>query len=90
VAGDDRVGVFDVRDGTDRVSSNGNDTEEHVYARTRCIRLLECHSDRVKRIVTEESPDLFLTVSEVLSTCALRLTNPDADLKRTGLFASTT
>ncbi|KAI0660981.1 WD40 repeat-like protein [Cubamyces menziesii] len=28
------------------------------------IRILRCHNGRVKRIVTEDSPDLFLTVAE--------------------------
>ncbi|KIL58630.1 hypothetical protein M378DRAFT_170377 [Amanita muscaria Koide BX008] len=28
------------------------------------IRVLRCHRDRVKRLVTEESPDVFLTVAE--------------------------
>ncbi|KAG9046364.1 hypothetical protein FS837_004588 [Tulasnella sp. UAMH 9824] len=29
-----------------------------------CVRVLNCHTRRVKRIVTEDSSDLFLTVSE--------------------------
>jgi hypothetical protein len=34
-------------------------------ARDSCLRILKCHAARVKRIVTEDSSDSFLTVSEV-------------------------
>lgn len=30
------------------------------------VNVLRCHRDAVKRLVTEDSPDLFLTVAEVL------------------------
>jgi len=33
--------------------------------RQSCVRVLRCHSGRTKRIITEDSPDLFLTVAEV-------------------------
>ena len=33
--------------------------------RETCVRVLKCHGGRTKRIVTEESPDVFLTVAEV-------------------------
>lgn len=29
------------------------------------VKVLRCHNGRVKRIVTEESPDMFLTVAQV-------------------------
>jgi WD repeat-containing protein 42A len=32
--------------------------------RESCIRVLRCHTGRTKRIITEDSPDLFLTVAE--------------------------
>lgn len=35
------------------------------------VRVLRCHEDSVKRIITEDSPDLFLTVSEVRSIRSL-------------------
>ncbi len=56
VAGDRQVRVFDVG------YAHGGSETEYSNART---HLLTCHEDRVKRIVTEESPDVFLTVSEV-------------------------
>lgn len=40
--------------------------QETVYTtRDTKLRVLRCHEAAVKRIVTEDSPDLFLTVSEV-------------------------
>ena len=47
--------------------------QEAVYTtRDTKLRVLRCHEAAVKRIVTEDSPDLFLIVSEVgflLSIC---------------------
>ncbi|RDB22735.1 WD repeat protein iqw1 [Hypsizygus marmoreus] len=61
VAGDNQVRVFDI--GEDALaSSNGRETS--YSARQSCIGVLQCHRDRVKRIVTEYSPDLFLSVGE--------------------------
>jgi hypothetical protein len=60
VAGDHQVRVFDAEDA---VSQSSNETE--YVTREACTRVLRCHTDRCKRIVTEDSPDLFLTVSEV-------------------------
>jgi hypothetical protein len=66
VAGDEEVRVFDVGEATTGgVDSTGNAAETRYDSREHCIRLLKCHSDRVKRIVSEESPDLFLTIAEV-------------------------
>ncbi|EEB96956.1 hypothetical protein MPER_03818, partial [Moniliophthora perniciosa FA553] len=59
VAGDKQVRVFDV--GED-VGMGDRMQEFHTgHALTHTFR---CHEDRVKRIVTENSPDVFLTVSE--------------------------
>jgi hypothetical protein len=67
VAGDEEVRAFDVGEATTgRVDSTGNVAETQYNSREHCIRLLKCHTDRVKRIVSEESPDLFLTIAEVL------------------------
>lgn len=59
VAGDRQVRIFDIGDPP---SGKGGEVE---YNNSRS-HLLLCHEDRVKRLVTEESPDIFLTVSEVL------------------------
>jgi hypothetical protein len=88
VAGDKQVRVFDVEDGTTGVSG-GQDAETHYDVQDHCLRVLKCHNDRVRRIVTEESPDLFLTISEVRRTPALRVATI-LIFDRTGLFASTT
>lgn len=62
VAGDDQVRVFDIGD----VASGPCSQLETVHnTRQACRRVLRCHEGRVKRIVTENSPDLFLTVAEV-------------------------
>ncbi|KAF8558753.1 WD40 repeat-like protein [Imleria badia] len=60
VAGDKQVRVFDVGESVGR-SPSGN---EMRYTRQACIRVLRCHSGRTKRIITEDSPDFFLTVAE--------------------------
>ncbi|KIM90838.1 hypothetical protein PILCRDRAFT_150692 [Piloderma croceum F 1598] len=61
VAGDHQIRVFDIGD-LGSLSVVGNET---VYNTSEsCIRVLRCHDARVKRIVTEQSPDLFLTVAE--------------------------
>ena len=62
VAGDRQVRVFD----HERAAGNPVHTGETEYsARAAAIHVIRCHSGRVKRIVTEDSPDLFLTVAEV-------------------------
>lgn len=61
-AGDKQVRVFDI--GEPR--NVAPDRRETVYSpRQSCTHTLRCHKGRVKRIVTEHSPDLFLTVAEV-------------------------
>ena len=54
--------------------------QETVYTtRDTKLRVLRCHEAAVKRIVTEDSPDLFLTVSEV--RCR-RCTHPIGEVQR--------
>lgn len=60
------------RDGQVRISDVGDAMHQSVAGREVVytprqtnVRVLRCHNDAVKRIVTEDSPDLFLTVSEV-------------------------
>ncbi|KAI0771629.1 WD40 repeat-like protein [Trametes elegans] len=61
VAGDWQIRVFD----HEKAGGNPNDNGEmHYHARQAAISILRCHEGRVKRIVTEDSPDLFLTVAE--------------------------
>ncbi|KAF5388192.1 hypothetical protein D9615_000443 [Tricholomella constricta] len=62
VAGDKQVRVFDV--GEAAFSGTPNSRETSYSSRQSCTHVLRCHEDRVKRIVTEHSPDLFLTVGE--------------------------
>lgn len=65
VSGDNLVRVFDIGEAAGR-SSTGTET---IYTtRQACIRVLRCHLGRTKRIITEDSPDLFLTVAEVRLT----------------------
>ena len=61
VAGDKQVRVFDI--GTMAAASPGSETVHQT--RDTCIRVIRCHGARTKRIVAEESSDLFLTVAEV-------------------------
>ncbi|KIK98048.1 hypothetical protein PAXRUDRAFT_732196 [Paxillus rubicundulus Ve08.2h10] len=61
VAGDKQVRVFDVGESVSR-SPTGN--EMSYTTQQACIRVLRCHSRRTKRIITEDSPDFFLTVAE--------------------------
>lgn len=61
-AGDRQVRVFDVGESIGH-SPSGN---EMKYSTAQaCIRILRCHSRRTKRVITEDSPDFFLTVAEV-------------------------
>ncbi|KAG9317682.1 WD40-repeat-containing domain protein [Chiua virens] len=61
VAGDKQVRVFDVGESVGRSPSG---SEMRYSTRQACIRVLRCHSSRTKRIITEDSPDFFLTVAE--------------------------
>lgn len=69
VAGDGEVRVFDVGSGSHlpRYGPTSGDANRDV------VRIIQCHCGPVKRIVTEESPDIFLTVSEVREPQLLRL-----------------
>ncbi|KAK7470605.1 hypothetical protein VKT23_002029 [Stygiomarasmius scandens] len=59
VAGDKEVRVFDVE------IPSKYDVNRSEYSSAQCrTHTLLCHQDRVKRIVTEESPNSFLTVAE--------------------------
>ncbi|KAF5390654.1 hypothetical protein D9757_002768 [Collybiopsis confluens] len=60
VAGDKQVRVFDV--GRDQGISPAR---QEYHASRAMTHVFKCHEDRVKRIASEESPDKFLTVSEV-------------------------
>ena len=62
VSGDSQVRVFDHEKAAGFPGNNG---ETEYSTRQATIRVFRCHSGRTKRIVTEDSPDLFLTVSEV-------------------------
>ncbi|TFK23275.1 WD repeat-containing protein [Coprinopsis marcescibilis] len=59
-AGDHQIRIFDattpleVRDG-----------KETTFAARECtVRIIRCHTERVKKLVVEESPDVFLSLSE--------------------------
>lgn len=63
VARDKQVRVFDINDIV--LSPNtGTGRETEYTARETNVRILKCHSAAVKRISTEGTPDVFLTVSE--------------------------
>lgn len=62
VAGDKQVRVFDIA-GNSPGSQVGQETNHSTTESL--FRVIRCHSGRVKRIVVEQSPDLFLTVAEV-------------------------
>ncbi|KAG2348948.1 WD40 repeat-like protein [Suillus weaverae] len=61
VSGDRQVRVFDVGEA---VGQSPTGSEMEYTTRESCIRVLRCHAGRTKRIITEDSPDLFLTVAE--------------------------
>lgn len=61
VSGDSQVRVFDHEKAAGFPGSNG---KTEYSTRQATIRILKCHGGRTKRIVTEDSPDLFLTVAE--------------------------
>ncbi|KAF9453071.1 WD40 repeat-like protein [Macrolepiota fuliginosa MF-IS2] len=62
VAGDKQIRVSDINVALGGGVPDGIETQ---YNMRQCsTKVLRCHSDRVKRIVTEDSPALFLTVSE--------------------------
>ncbi|KAJ7180123.1 WD40 repeat-like protein [Mycena crocata] len=60
VAGDGQVRVHDVGE----IASSGPPASPQLSSRHTCTHRLRCHEDRVKRLVTEDSPTNFLTVGE--------------------------
>lgn len=60
VAGDRQVRIVDAE-----IASSTSEPEMNSPIRSDSVRVLRCHRGRVKRLVTEESPDIFLTVAEV-------------------------
>lgn len=62
VAGDKQVRVFEA---AVALAHSQSEPETTYSANQLDCRVLRCHTNRVKRIVTEDSPDLFLTVAEV-------------------------
>ncbi|TFY70163.1 hypothetical protein EVG20_g2843 [Dentipellis fragilis] len=63
VAADKQIRVFDVESALS-LGRTGHGTDEELQISTPPMRILRCHSSRTKRLVTEESSDLFLTVAE--------------------------
>ncbi|KXN89623.1 WD repeat protein iqw1 [Leucoagaricus sp. SymC.cos] len=62
VAADKQIRVSDI---TMALNNGVQDSLETQYTIKQSVKkILRCHSNRVKRIVTEDSPALFLTVSE--------------------------
>lgn len=60
-----QVRVFDIsRSEAGSSVSQVPRTWNHFDTTSSCIRVLRCHTDRVKRIATENSPDCFLSCSE--------------------------
>lgn len=62
VAGDGQVRVHELGE----IGTSGPPATSHLSSRHTCIHRLRCHDRRVKRLVTEDSPHLFLTVAEVV------------------------
>ncbi|KAJ7047333.1 WD40 repeat-like protein [Mycena alexandri] len=60
VAGDGQVRVHEVGE----IGHSGPPASSLLSSRHTCTHRLHCHDDRVKRITTEDSPHLFLTVGE--------------------------
>jgi WD repeat-containing protein 42A len=62
VAGDGQVRIHEVGE----IGHSGPPADPRLSSRHTCIQRLHCHGRaRVKRIATEDSPHLFLTVGEV-------------------------
>jgi len=85
-AADGRIRISDIS----VASNNGEqDSLESNYTIKQSVKqVLRCHDDRVKRILTEDSPALFLSVSEV---CTTRMKYQCSDLNfghRTEPFAN--
>jgi WD40 repeat protein len=57
------VRVFDLNQSAATTVTEGGQIWSH-HDTGACIRVFKCHRDRVKRISTENSSDVFLTCSE--------------------------
>lgn len=86
VAGDRQVRVSDIG-----MALSGDGVETRYTTRDCLKGVLRCHTDRVKRIVTEDSPALFLTVSEVSLTSTQETCQKvfDSNFQRMAAYAST-
>ncbi|KAF8913931.1 WD40-repeat-containing domain protein [Gymnopilus junonius] len=62
-AGDGQVRILDVSAALS-IRAGYGDTQTEFSSSQSCIRVIRCHHDSVKKIITEGSPDLFLSVSE--------------------------
>ncbi|KAF9057598.1 WD40-repeat-containing domain protein [Panaeolus papilionaceus] len=62
-AGDMQIRVFDARTALSGASISDN-LETEYSTNESCLRIIQCHDDRAKKIVTEDSPDLFLSLAE--------------------------
>lgn len=60
-----QVRVFDVKTASASAQVVPDRLETEYSVKQSCIRILRCHKQRVKRVITEDSPALFLSVSEV-------------------------
>ncbi|KAF8812472.1 WD40 repeat-like protein [Phlegmacium glaucopus] len=63
-AGDMQVRVFDVKTAIASAQAVPDRLETEYSVNQSCIRILSCHEQRVKRVITEDSPALFLSISE--------------------------
>ncbi|KAK7695843.1 hypothetical protein QCA50_000481 [Cerrena zonata] len=64
VARDKQVRVFDINDIVLSPTTAGAGRETEYSPRQTNVRILKCHTAAVKRISTQGTPDMFLTVSE--------------------------
>ncbi|KDR83708.1 hypothetical protein GALMADRAFT_54302 [Galerina marginata CBS 339.88] len=62
-ARDMQIRIFDIPTAVS-IGPGRGDIQTDYSAAQCCIRVIRCHHGAVKKIVTEESPDLFLSVSE--------------------------
>lgn len=61
-AGDSQIRIFDATAALETVSDA---TPTNFSYRQIGVQVIRCHDDAAKRIATENSPDIFLSVSEV-------------------------
>lgn len=87
VAGDKQVRVFEA---AVALAHSQSEPETTYSANQLDCRVLRCHTNRVKRIVTEDSPDLFLTVAEVNNFSDLNNSQSHSTHIRTAPSGSTT